>query len=59
MYCRFIKTMLCEKPNEECLTNATCQMCMLIHISNQLNALIKGVNATQTKIDNLIEVIKT
>jgi len=41
MECRYINKMRCPQPNEEILTNTLCGNCLLAHISNQLNKVIK------------------
>jgi len=43
MNCRFINKMICNQPNEETLTHETCSLCLLAHISSQLNKLIKTI----------------
>jgi len=42
-----IKPMRCPAANEEMLTNAYCQTCLLAHISNQLDKLIKMQEANR------------
>jgi len=41
MECRYNYKIKCPQPNEEILTNELCRNCLLNHISNQLNKVIK------------------
>jgi len=51
MKCRYINKMICQQPNEELHTQGNCGNCLLAHISNQLNKVIKILESTPQKLN--------
>lgn len=53
MECRFNNKIRCQKINEESQTLSNCQCCMLMHIANQLNVMIKQNEDLKRLLNNV------